>query len=192
MPEKKLKYQQKGFTLAETILSIFILMVGIVGTYNAIQNVSFLSNQTKMRLVATYLAQEGSEVVKNIRDNNFLNRSAERKWNTGLDIGTYQMKYDDTALSVLNLPSACSGDAFSRSCYEAVYGSESIAFLTIDKNSSIYSYGAEIKTPYKRYSVIQEGSTPGDSLKVDTVVLWKAKNDVVSMRISNVIYNWAR
>lgn len=190
MSEKKLKHKRKGFTLAETILSIFILMVGIVGTYNAIQNVSFLSNQTKMRLVATYLAQEGSEVVKNIRDNNFLNRSAERKWNTGLDLGIYLMKYDDTALSALSLPSACSGDNFSKSCYEAVYGSESIGFLTID--SSIYSYGAEIKTPYKRYSVIQEGSTPGDSLKVDTVVLWKAKNDVVAMRVSNVIYNWAR
>lgn len=62
----------KGFTLLEVIIAIFILTVGVGGAYGLIQSTIISASQNKMRLTAYYLAQEGVEIVRNIRDSNWL------------------------------------------------------------------------------------------------------------------------
>lgn len=64
--------KENGFTIIEIIISIFILCVGIIGVYSAFSAVSILTADSADRLVAAYLAQEGIEVVRNIRDSNWL------------------------------------------------------------------------------------------------------------------------
>ena len=62
----------KGFTIIELIISIFILSVGLVGVFNALSVVTVLTAGSADRVTATYLAQEGMEIVRNIRDTNWL------------------------------------------------------------------------------------------------------------------------
>jgi len=81
----------KGFTIIELIISIFILSIAVVGIFNAFSVMVILTADTSDRLTATYLAQEGMEIVRNIRDANWLkmdaNPSSGYTWVDGLFVG---------------------------------------------------------------------------------------------------------
>ena len=78
---------QKGFSLLEVIIAISILGTGIAGaialTTQTIQTGTFVQKQ----LTAAYLAQEGVEVIHNLRHNNWVKEAEGEvtKWFTGLD-----------------------------------------------------------------------------------------------------------
>jgi Tfp pilus assembly protein PilV len=60
----------KGFSIGEVMVAVFIMLVGIVGaimlTARSIQDLG----DSRESIVATLLAQEGTELVRNLRDNN--------------------------------------------------------------------------------------------------------------------------
>ncbi len=63
---------KNGFSFIELLLSISIISIGLVGVAGlVVYNLSF-SKLSSERLIATNLAQEGIEVVRNIRDSNWL------------------------------------------------------------------------------------------------------------------------
>lgn len=62
-----------GFTIIELVISVFILSAAVVGVFGAFSVVTILASDSSDRLTATYLAQEGTEIVRNIRDTNWLN-----------------------------------------------------------------------------------------------------------------------
>lgn len=68
---KKIIYStKKGFSIAETLLASFVLIVGVVAI---VQLTSKNINQTansRNTIIASQLAQEGVELVRNVRDNN--------------------------------------------------------------------------------------------------------------------------
>jgi len=63
---------KQSFTLVETIVASYILLAGVVSSmtlvYQNINTITYSRNQ----LIATNLAQEGAELVRNKRDSNFL------------------------------------------------------------------------------------------------------------------------
>jgi prepilin-type N-terminal cleavage/methylation domain-containing protein len=67
---------KNGFTIIELVISIFILSVAIVGVFSAYSMVTILTSDASDRLTATYLAQEGMEITRNVRDTNWLNIDA--------------------------------------------------------------------------------------------------------------------
>jgi prepilin-type N-terminal cleavage/methylation domain-containing protein len=67
------KNKQKGFTLIETLVAIFILLVSTTGPLSFAQSGLRASFLARDQVVAFYLAQDVTETVKNIRDNNSLN-----------------------------------------------------------------------------------------------------------------------
>lgn len=81
---------KKGFTIIELIISIFILSIGIVGIFSSFSMVVILTSDSSRRLTASYLAQEGMEVVRNIRDTNWLYMDAGipagTTWVSGLGV----------------------------------------------------------------------------------------------------------
>ena len=63
---------RRSFTLLETIVAIYVLLAGIVGTMTlAHENLKALS-YFRDQLIAANLAQEGAELVRNRRDSNFI------------------------------------------------------------------------------------------------------------------------
>ncbi|MDO8261192.1 MAG: prepilin-type N-terminal cleavage/methylation domain-containing protein, partial [Candidatus Magasanikbacteria bacterium] len=63
---------EKGFSLAELIIVLGILTMGLLGIVSLIFQNMQVENLTKNYLIASVLAQEGVEVVRNIRDENWI------------------------------------------------------------------------------------------------------------------------
>ncbi len=62
--------RQRAFTLIETVVSVTILAIAVVGPMTLASRSIRASTEVRLKLTATYLAQEGVEVIRNIRDNN--------------------------------------------------------------------------------------------------------------------------
>ena len=73
--------KNKGFTIIESLVAIAILIVVITGTLSAIQTSLSSYIFSKDQVIAFYLAQEGFEQIRNIRDENGLQ---SLPWLTGL------------------------------------------------------------------------------------------------------------
>lgn len=66
----------KGFSLGEVMLSVAVLAVGVLPVLSAMTGGFRSSLQSRDIVVASGLAQEGTELVKNVKDNNVLAGSA--------------------------------------------------------------------------------------------------------------------
>lgn len=75
----------RGFTIIEAFVGITILLIGIVGPL-VLVNTNFQAGRfSRDQITAYYLAQEAIEVVREIRDENFLEGDS---WLTGLNACT--------------------------------------------------------------------------------------------------------
>lgn len=66
------KNTQQGFTLIETLVAIFILLISTTGPLSFAQSGLRASFLARDQVVAFYLAQDATETIKNLRDNNSL------------------------------------------------------------------------------------------------------------------------
>ena len=92
---------KKGFTLIEVLFCIFILTVSAFGAFSLIQSTLVSSSLNKSKLTAYYLSQEGIELVRNIRDGNWLEKRTvpDIDWNEGLDPDEWEIDYNDESLT---------------------------------------------------------------------------------------------
>ena len=63
----------RGFTIIEVIMAIFVLVVGVVGIYSIAPRIVSITSINNRKFIASQLAREGIEIVRNIRDSNWLN-----------------------------------------------------------------------------------------------------------------------
>jgi len=68
--------KNSGFTLIEAVVAIFVIALIITGVFTLIQRTVMDRAFAASQLQATYLAQEGVELVRNQRDENWLNGDA--------------------------------------------------------------------------------------------------------------------
>lgn len=93
----KNKQKQQGFTLIEVLLALSIILIGLVGIFRVEVYALDAARVANEKFRATFLAQEGIEIVKSIRDTNWLN---ERSWDAGLGVtANSNVEYDSTALN---------------------------------------------------------------------------------------------
>lgn len=85
-----LKKNLGGFTIIEVLAAIFVLTVGMIGVLTVIQQTMAQIETLNERLIAIYFAQEGIEIVRNIRDGNWL---AETTWDNNLGVGNWEADY---------------------------------------------------------------------------------------------------
>jgi len=65
-------HRKRGFSILEVITAIFVLTVGVGGSFSLIHQALAAASLAKQRLIASYLAQEGIEIVRGIRDSTWL------------------------------------------------------------------------------------------------------------------------
>lgn len=177
---KKLRLQ-KGFTLVETLVAIFILSLAIAGAMTAVQLGLQSSYYARDQIVAFYLGEEAIENVRNIRDQN---------WNTGQDSWLHGID-DCIGDGVL-----CRVDAkVQPAVLEKCGGSTGKAcLLNFDKSSGIYSYaqigGNVIPSKYTRTIHVDQGTEPNQIL-ITVIVNWNTGTFTNrSLTFREELYNW--
>ena len=73
--------KKRAFSLIEILIVVFVFSVGILAIFVTVNNIVDGFHSKTNRFVATNLAIEGIEIVRNKRDNNLL---AGRSWKYGL------------------------------------------------------------------------------------------------------------
>lgn len=90
-----LSKNKKGFTIIELMAVLLVISIGMIGAMNLLSRVFLYSRLNASKLTAAYLAQEGVEIVRNIRDSNWLQGNS---WDWGIDTGDQQADYNDQSL----------------------------------------------------------------------------------------------
>lgn len=86
----KEKNNQKGFGIIESIVSIYIITMGLLGLMSLIEQSLKVQRLNKNAIISSELAQEGLELVRNIRDDNWKNEADWRKDISGSFIIDYR------------------------------------------------------------------------------------------------------
>lgn len=166
-----------GFTLVELLIAISVISVGIAGAFIATQQSISVIDYANSRFTAALLAQEGVEIIKNIRDTNLLQHT---QWDDGFSTdGDYEVKYTDTHSVTPSLANVfCSPNCFN-----------DLAFLKKTDNG-FYNYNAlNPDTKFKRKINITTISP--DKLELEITVYWRKRRGGYSeLILKQHIYNW--
>ncbi|MCK4474140.1 type II secretion system protein [Candidatus Parcubacteria bacterium] len=162
----------KGFTLLEVILAITILTIAVSGAFILIIQVISASAAVQSKLIAFELAQEGIEIVKNIRDTNWLEQTTIPgiSWDDGLDAGSWEADYISEDLS--------------RSFGSGTY-------LYIDAHGFYSYFPSANQTKFKRKITISKEVEQPERLKVSVEVFWDDKGKIHQhIIVQTYLYNW--
>lgn len=173
--------KNNGFTLMETVIATSILVIGVIGTFALITFTTSVSSLGSQKLVATYLAQEGIEIIRNIRDTNWLQESAA-VWDEGL---TTNCLGDVDNCTTTTGCIVDYNDSLGPTPLLPVYTGQ---FLFLDGNALYNRAGTGSQTKFQRKIVIEtEGSY---ILRVCSLVQWQAKGVSNTVSVKENLYNW--
>ena len=98
----------KGFSLVEVLIAISIFTMTIVTMMSVLSSGITDTTYAKQKIIASYLAQEGIEYVRNIRDNDVLYTGATGKnWNTFINADkTYPSTYSGFTRTITMTPTS--------------------------------------------------------------------------------------
>lgn len=141
---------QKGFSLMEVLAAVFVLSVGMLAVIGLQTKTIITSFENRDSIMAAGLAQEGVELVRNIRDTNILN--------------------DREAFS--GILTSCSSSVDDPDCS----GTGSIT-LKINNNNRYVKNGGTDSIYTRRVTTVLGNSGTSDladdTLKVTSIVVWK-------------------
>lgn len=148
------------------MIAIALIVSGITGLMVLVNRSMGFANLAFNQLTAANLAQEGVELVRNIRDNNWINRN-KINWLDGLNNGTYQIDYTNNELSD----------------YQALP-------LLFDETLG-YNYTVGDTTFYYRKIVLETYLDKPYELSVKSIITWSAKGGKNFETIAeDHLFNW--
>lgn len=160
---------RRGFTLVETLVAISVLIIAVVGPITLIGNALHNLYYAKDEMVAIHLAQEGIEVVREVRDGNMLNGSIS--WDSLITAGNYIINVDSDTPVV-----AYGGGAYPQPVYVDAQG--------------IYTQSAGTPTPYSRI-VTTSNVDIGRQIKVSSTVTWTTGGQIGTITATDYLFKWA-
>ena len=183
-----IKNKRVGFSLIETLVAVTVLVFGIVGPLTLAQMSLRSFPQIRDRITAEYLAAEGLETIKNIRDTALIQDPAGGIPNTGggpFDFNPCQSAngcYVDASEAAPRIL-ACAGN-----CPKIKY----------DSISGSYNYATGGNTVFTRKIFITFGNlnvsgANGEEATVRVRVEWSSRFvGTESVEFSNYITDWFR
>lgn len=171
-------HNRKGFTLIETLFAILIFSAALISLMTIAGRGISATNTSREQIVAHYLAQEGLEVVRNVRDTNVLNGSA---WDAGFSACTEaapcQVVYGNPQIAAPTLVTPCP--------YSCQVGSVNSAFVDADTANL---------SPYTRFVYVVPGHTDEngaiDEYRVVAKASWSSKTIDRSIVLQTILKRW--
>lgn len=187
--------KNKGFTLIETMIAVFILVVAMSALLGLISSSLFSARYAKNDIIANYLIQETVDYIRNDRDTIAFLKHGDRSndWNNFLNKygspGSMCFSNDgceiEPALATVN---ACDGNVGKF----GVIGCKLFHYDEEARNKDFYTYinnGTEVN--FKRQvKMTMSPNNNGDELDIKVTVEWQ-NGSLVRSRSSRVsLLNW--
>ncbi len=182
------------FSIIEVLIAMFIFSLGLVSVYGLISSSLRVNNYNKHAIIASNLAREQIELVKNIRDTNYaklkLWTALPNTWD--LQTGYYKVFLENNNADIWLISSSSwdTSDITHNSTYKIC--------LDTDKN---YNYCDKItwdktSTPYYKYLEVQEtkdssGNVIHDSYMIISKLVWYSYGQH-EFEIKTLLSDWRR
>ena len=188
---------KNGQGLLETTIALGVIVTGIVGMLTLTVSNQSASLESAERLIATNLAREGVEIVRNFRDTNWLPRGT---WDQGLESGTDYTAaplFDKTVntwtlgftANDLNHNQARlwrEGGVYFQSTQETPPG----ASLTIYRRLLQLDEICQDKSVAVSGAQCNPVANPKIGIKVQSTVQWEAKGNTHQLVAEERLFNW--
>lgn len=188
------------FSLIEIIVSIFVFVMGILAIYGIILSWLRLNQYSKNAIIASYLAKESMELVKNLRDSNY---HSLYLWNTLPDrrnifqTGVYytienNFSWEWPSILMHPIRDFCEW----KTCIPQMQ-----AYQLYQDNQKRYTYVKEWNTPtrFYRYIVFEDVlyGTPSsrnileNAIKIRTKVIWM-DHGYHELELQTILTDWKK
>jgi len=154
----------KGFTLVETLVALVLVTIAMGPVFILATSSLNVAARIEHNLVASSLAQEGVEVVRNIRDTNWLNGAA---FDNNLPVGTWRVEW-----------STASGGLMA-------VGSDPV----LKKDNGIYNYSTGTDTVFRRTVAISKPNS-GELILVSSVAWVERGNINRNVTAESHLFDW--
>lgn len=164
----------KGFSILEAIVALYIISMGLVGILSLVaQSLQAKSININM-LIASQLAQEGLELVRNIRDTNWMNGI---NWDQGI-VGDFAIDYLGNNIAVTGID-----DPFANLELDSDY--------YCHDNGAVACNGAD--SPFNRLVSVNQiliNGGPDYYLDVACHVRWQVRGQAYNYEADTHLYDW--
>src|SRR3989344_509400 len=187
---KKFDKSSSGFTLVETLVAVSIFTVSTLGLMVFLGKSMADTGYAKKKTTAAYLAQEGIEYIRNLRDTHILysSTSSDAGWNSfvakilsgscqnsnGCYFNVDNINYSDSSQPIIDMTLT----AFGSSRTPFPYNSATV------KDGE--TFGANSGFIRKIYIV----QTSADEMKVSSTVYWTQGSGSYNMTFSQNLLKW--
>ena len=171
------KKKKSAFSIIEIMAVLFIVTIGMVGMMNLISQSIRVQRLNKHTLVAYQLAQEGIELVRVIRDDNWLaEESSKVEFINAMNPGSYCIDYSNVELGE-NINDACRLYLNSNDFYVHDEGTDNI------------------ETPYSRLITIEKYEEEGSeeenyAVAVTVKITWEDVSGILEYEAETRLYDW--
>jgi prepilin-type N-terminal cleavage/methylation domain-containing protein len=165
------KPKKNGFTIIETIAAIFMISVGMAAVFSlVIQSTSYV-DLAAARLTAIYLAQEGIEVARNIRDSNILEmgRTGIGDWDDNFSLSADYYNFDYRSQAIPD-ETNCSGKNY------------------LQVSGGFYACSSNTNSRFQRKIRLNQVSP--DKIEAVVNVYWTDKGKTNGVSVSEILYKW--
>ncbi|HEU0085762.1 MAG TPA: prepilin-type N-terminal cleavage/methylation domain-containing protein [Candidatus Paceibacterota bacterium] len=190
--KNKKNNNQRGFTLVETLIALSIFSTSVVAMMTLLGGGISDINYAKSKMTGTYLAQEGIEYMRNMRDTYMID----------FDPADPQKGWQEFKSRVEKCTPA--GNNRERACYfrsDGLFENGSIMDMALPACGNGQCIELK-KRPGGAYGEDSSGSDSGfvrgisminigtDEIKVISTVSWQQKSGPMSVTFSENLYNW--
>lgn len=161
-----------GFSLIELLVAMAMVGIGLIGVASlAAQNIR-VQYFNRNSLISAQLAQEGLEIARNLRDND---------WKSSSTSSSLADIYDDAFILDYNGGYQAAPDNIGDT-----------PFLKID-NDGFYSYSGSIKTPFRRLLTSDckhDEVIESDYCLIRCFVSWEGQGQSGDYQVEDYLYAW--
>jgi type II secretory pathway pseudopilin PulG len=182
---KFFKQKNKAFTLVETLIAISIFSVSLVAVMSVLGSGLFDTNSAEQKIIGTYLAQEGIEYVRNMRDASVLYdpNGAQTGWTN----------FTEYLIPPCNTVNGClfNADTYNGSFSSVTFlscGSASCPTGSLKYDSTTGKYDTSLGVDSGFVRKLQVTPVTSDEIKIISTVLWKGGTSSAS--VSEDLFNW--
>ncbi len=193
--------KNRGFTLIETLVAISIFVTSLLGLISISSKGIADTGYAKRKIIASYLAQEGIEQIRNLRDTYVLYDA------TSTDAG-----WGDFKTRIVNAPASCAGangcylgslssgsftdptqpmkDITINACSDSTCSTNPILYESTTGKYTYTPSGSTSNSGFTRKTRIVNSLPLGDEVKISSTVYWKQGLVTYNVTFTESLFNW--